>query len=55
VDLTPITFLLVAESRWGQGRRRKGPVETVDELQEELARAERELELEGDAPGRDAR
>ena len=51
--LTPITFLLVAVSLWGQRRRGRGPVETVDELQEELARAERELE--GEAPARDTR
>ena len=35
--LTPITFLLVAVSLWRQGRRGRGPVETVDELQDELA------------------
>jgi uncharacterized membrane protein len=51
--LTPITFLLVAVSLWGQGRRGRGPVETVGELQEELARAEHELE--GEATVRDAR
>ncbi len=51
--LTPITFLLVAVSLWRQGRRGRGPVETVDELQAELARAERELEDE--ATVRDAR
>jgi hypothetical protein len=51
--LTPITFLLVAVSRWGQGRSGRGPVETVDELQKELARAERELE--GEASARDVR
>ena len=44
--LTPITFLLVAVSLWRQGRRGRGPVETVDELQAELASAERELEGE---------
>ena len=51
--LTPITFLLVAVSLWSQGQRGRGPVETVDELQEELALAARELEGEG--PVRDAR
>jgi membrane protein DedA with SNARE-associated domain len=51
--LTPITFLLVAVSLWGQGRRGRGPVETVDELQAELTGAERELEDE--AAARDAR
>jgi membrane protein DedA with SNARE-associated domain len=51
--LTPITFLLVAVSLWGQGRRGRGPVETVDELQAELTGAERELEDEAGA--RDAR
>jgi membrane protein implicated in regulation of membrane protease activity len=51
--LTLITFLLVAVSLGGQGRRGRGPVETVDELHEELACAERELE--GEAPVRDAR
>lgn len=51
--LTPITFLLVAFSLWEQGRRGRGPVETVDELQAELVSAERELEDEGTV--RDAR
>ena len=51
--LTPITFLLVAGSLWHQRRRGRGPVETVDELQAELASAERELE--GEAAGGDAR
>jgi membrane protein DedA with SNARE-associated domain len=51
--LTPITFLLVAVSLWRQGRRGRGPVETVDELQAELAQAERELE--DDATVHDAR
>jgi membrane protein DedA with SNARE-associated domain len=51
--LTPITFLLVAVSLWGQGRRGRGPGETVEELQAELASAERELE--GEATVRDAR
>jgi hypothetical protein len=40
-------------SLWRQGRRGRGPVETVDELQAELARAERELE--GEATMRDGR
>ena len=51
--LTPITFLLVAVSLWRQGRRGQSTVESVDELQEELATAERELEGEAtvhDAP-----
>jgi membrane protein YqaA with SNARE-associated domain len=51
--LTPITFVLVAVSLWSQGRKGRGPVETVDELQAELARAERELEDE--ATARDGR
>jgi uncharacterized membrane protein YdjX (TVP38/TMEM64 family) len=51
--LTPITFLLVAFSLWEQGRRGRGPVETVDELQAELVSAEREVEDE--ATVRDAR
>ena len=50
--LTPITFLLVAVSLWRQGRRGRSPVETVDELQAELADAE--LELEDEATIRDA-
>ena len=44
--LTPITFLLVAASLLRQGRRGRGPVETVDELEADLATAERELEEE---------
>jgi membrane protein DedA with SNARE-associated domain len=41
--LTPVTFLIVAVSLWRQGRRGRGPVESVGELQAELATAEREL------------
>jgi uncharacterized membrane protein YdjX (TVP38/TMEM64 family) len=41
--LTPVTFLIVAVSLWRQGRRGRGPVESVGELQAELAAAEREL------------
>ena len=48
--LTPITFLLVAVSLWRQGRRGRSPVETVDELQAELATAELELEDEATDP-----
>jgi membrane protein DedA with SNARE-associated domain len=44
--LTPITFLLVAVSLLRQGRRGRGPVETVGELEADLATAERELEEE---------
>lgn len=44
--LTAITFTLVAVSLVRQGRRGRGPVETVDELQHELAVAETELESE---------
>jgi len=44
--LTPITFLLVAVSLWRQGRRGRGPVESIDELQAELAATELELESE---------
>lgn len=44
--LTPITFLLVAVSLWRQGRRGRGPVESVGELEAELATAELELEDE---------
>jgi membrane protein YqaA with SNARE-associated domain len=50
--LTPITFLLVALSLWRQGRRGRGPVESVDELEDELDRAQ--LELEGEATVHDA-
>ena len=55
---TPITFLIVAVSLWHQGRRGRGPVETVDELQAELATAELELESEAtihDAPDPEGR
>ena len=45
--LTGITFALVGISLWRQGRHGRGPVESVDELQHELAEAE--LELEGEA------
>ncbi len=44
--LTGITFTIVAVSLWRQSRRGRGPVETVGELQHELADAERELEAE---------
>lgn len=44
--LTGVTFTVVAISLWRQARRGRGPVETVDELQHELADAERELEAE---------
>jgi membrane protein DedA with SNARE-associated domain len=44
--LTPITFGVVAVSLWRQGRRGRGPIETVDQLQSELAVAEQELEAE---------
>jgi membrane protein DedA with SNARE-associated domain len=44
--LTPLTFVIVALSLWRQGRKGRGPVETVDELQAELAAAEEELEAE---------
>jgi membrane protein DedA with SNARE-associated domain len=44
--LTPITFLAVAVSLWRQGRRGRGPVESVDELQAELAATDLELESE---------
>jgi membrane protein DedA with SNARE-associated domain len=44
--LTGITFTLVAVSLVHQGRRGRGPVESVDELQEELALADAELESE---------
>jgi membrane protein YqaA with SNARE-associated domain len=49
--LTGITFTLVAVSLVRQGRRGRGPVETVDELQHELEVAE--TELEGEATIRD--
>ena len=51
--LTGITFTLVAVSLVRQGLRGRGAVESVDELQEELAVAEAELESEAtirDAP-----
>lgn len=41
--LTGITFTVVAVSLWRQGRRGRGPVETVGELQDELAVAEAEV------------
>ena len=44
--LTPITFVLVAVSLWHQGRKGRGPVESVDELQAELEAAEGELAAE---------
>jgi membrane protein DedA with SNARE-associated domain len=44
--LTGITFTLVAVSLVRQGRRGRGPVESVDELQQELAEARHELEVE---------
>jgi len=44
--LTGITFTLVAVSLVRQGRRGRGPVESVDELQHELEVAETELESE---------
>ena len=50
---TGITFTIAAVSLWRQGRRGRGPVETVDELQHELAKAE--FELEGEATVHDGR
>jgi membrane protein YqaA with SNARE-associated domain len=44
--LTGITFTVAAISLWRQGRRGRGPVETVDELQDELLAAEAELAVE---------
>jgi membrane protein DedA with SNARE-associated domain len=44
--LTGVTFTIVAISLWRQGRRGRGPVETVGELQHELADAEHALEAE---------
>jgi membrane protein DedA with SNARE-associated domain len=44
--LTPITFLLVAGSLWRQGRKGRGPVESVDELRAELEAADEELAAE---------
>jgi membrane protein YqaA with SNARE-associated domain len=41
--LTGVTFTLVAVSLVHQGRRGRGPVETVDELRHELAVAQAEL------------
>ncbi|MDQ1430911.1 MAG: hypothetical protein QOF40_1513 [Actinomycetota bacterium] len=48
--LTPITFAIVALSLWRQGRRGRGPVESVDELQAELAEADHELHAETAVP-----
>ncbi len=44
--LTPITFAIVALSLWRQGRKGRGPVESVGELQAELEAAEDELAAE---------
>ena len=44
--LTPITFAIVAVSLWRQGRKGRGPVESVDELQAELGAADEELAAE---------
>jgi membrane protein DedA with SNARE-associated domain len=44
--LTPITIVIVAASLWRQGREGRGPVESVDDLQAELAAADEELEAE---------
>ena len=44
--LTPLTFVIVALSLWRQGRKGRGPVESVDELQAELEAADEELEAE---------
>ena len=44
--LTPITFVAVAISLVLQGRKGRGTVESVDELQAELAAADEELEAE---------
>jgi membrane protein DedA with SNARE-associated domain len=44
--LTPLTFVIVALSLWRQGRKGRGPVESVDDLQAELDAAEEELEAE---------
>ena len=44
--LTPITFVIVALSLWWQGRKGRGPIESVDELQAELEAADEELEAE---------
>ena len=54
--LTGITFTLVAVSLARQGLRGRGPVQTVDELEDELATAQAELaaEREDGAPVHDA-
>ncbi len=53
--LTGITFTLVAITLVRQGMRGRGAVETVDELQDELAQAQADLdaEREGGATVRD--
>lgn len=45
-SLTGITFAVVAITLVRQGRRGQGTIETVDELQQELARAEADLQAE---------
>jgi membrane protein DedA with SNARE-associated domain len=48
--LTPLTFVIVALSLWRQGRKGRGPVESVDDLQAELAEADEELHAEATVP-----
>jgi membrane protein DedA with SNARE-associated domain len=48
--LTPLTFVIVALSLWRQGRNGRGPVESVDDLQAELAEADEELHAEATVP-----
>ncbi|HJX21861.1 MAG TPA: hypothetical protein VJ454_12780, partial [Steroidobacteraceae bacterium] len=48
--LTPVTFVIVALSLWRQGRKGRGPVESVDDLQAELAEADEELHAEAGVP-----
>ena len=50
--LTGITFTLVALSLVRQGFRGHGTVESVDDLQQELAAAEADLEIEAHGPRR---
>lgn len=48
--LTPLTLVIVALSLWRQGRKGRGPVESVDDLQAELAEADEELHAEATVP-----
>jgi membrane protein DedA with SNARE-associated domain len=48
--LTPVTFVIVALSLWRQGRKGRGPVESVDDLQAELAEADKALHADAGIP-----